>query len=93
MNYYKVHKNKKPKPILKQRTKKYVSLFPLKYALISANSAVQIRMIEAQPKGTLSNVEKATAIKQILEQNLSNVPRLIKEEKQRKFQLTKRYVK
>jgi len=93
MNYYEIHKNKKPKPILKIKRRGYVSaLVPLLY-VTSAIGLAQVEIIKSQPIPKELKYNKANAIFESVLNTTKALTNITNSEKQRRFKSTKRYVK
>jgi len=93
MNYYEIHKNKKPKPILKRKRKGYVSALVPLLCVTSAIGVSQIELIKSQP--TIANLksDKKNAIIEVVKNHVDALINITNSEKQRRFKSTKRYVK
>jgi hypothetical protein len=101
-NYFQIHKNKGPKYIRKK--KKYVSYLIAKLALLQMNSYAQIKQIQDTPipnykdpnksidKG-LIYAKRCTKIIEVIDNSTKTIIEIFKEEKQLRFQKTKRYIK
>jgi len=100
MNYFQVHKNKKPKAI-KRKSKKYVSTLKIRTALISVMGAVQVKKIISQPQpdyfkglgGHLGIMNKTLSVATQTMETYSAITKEIQKEKQIRFKKTGRYVK
>lgn len=88
-NYYSIHKNKKPKRIIKKR--KYKSLLFVKLALIQASSVSQISIINSTPFS--NKPDKAKKIIEVLQNTTKAIYNCIQAEKQIRYKNTKRYIK
>lgn len=77
VNYYSIHKNKKPKRIIKKR--KYKSLLLLKLALIQASSVSQILIINSTPSS--NKPDKAKKIIEVLQNTTKAIYNCIQAEK------------
>lgn len=90
LNYYEVHLNKKPKRLVK-KNRKYKSTIGVKLALNMASSAMQTSIIQSQPFKEYG--ERAKAIIEVINNNIKTTLKICKEEKQIRFNKTKRYIK
>ncbi len=96
-NYYEIHKNKKPNRLIKKSNRFKSMVVPLIVAT-SAISAVQIANIQSQPMSkdisvNLNKIDKLSLITEITKNKINAFSKIIKSEQQRRFKLTKRYVK
>lgn len=89
INYYSIHKNKKPKRLRKR--KKYVSFLLPKLALINSTSCIQISIIN----NTIfeNKTDRQKQIIEVLVNTTKVVANCVEAEKQIRFTETKRYIK
>lgn len=88
-NYWQVHLNKKAIKLFRKR--KHVSTLDVKLALNMANTASQIYIIQSQPFEKYP--EKAKALIEVINNSIQNTIKISNEEKQIRFNKTKRYIK
>jgi len=89
-NYYQIHKNKKPKSIEKRKV--YVDLSNIQVRLATALSLSQIQIVNSQQLfSPHSRVHKALRIADIVMNNATTIINIQKQERIRKFKITKRY--
>jgi len=93
MNYYEIHENKKPKPILKRKSKRYISALVPLLCLTSAIGLAQVEIIKSQPIVANLKTDKKNAIIEAVKNHLEALINITNSEKQRRFNDTKRYVK
>ena len=93
MNYYEIHKNKKPKSILKRKRRGYASALVPLLCITSAVGASQIEIIKSQLVKKELIPTKAKAIIETTLNTANALMRITNFEKQRRFNATKRYVK
>jgi len=88
VNYYSIHKNKKPK-ILRQK-RKYISFLKQKLILITSTSSIQISIINS----TIfeNKIDRQKKIIEILINTIKAIASCIEKEKQIRFTKTKRYI-
>lgn len=101
-NYFQIHKNKGSKRIDKK--KKYKSFLIAKLALLQMTSYAQIKQIQATPVPNYNNTNKTidkglihakrcAKIIEVIDNTTKRTIELFKQEKQLRFQKTKRYIK
>ena len=88
MNYYQIHKNKKPKRLVK-KSKRFISMVVPLVAMSNAMGLVQMKIIQSQPFAPSKPIEIAL----LATNHALAISKIIKSEKQRRFKLTKRYVR
>jgi len=93
MNYYEIHKNKKPKSIIKRKRRGYVSVLVPLLCVTSAIGMAQVSIIKSQPIPTELKSNKANAIFESVLNTTKALTNIANSEKQRRFNATKRYVK
>lgn len=92
VNYYKAHKNKRPKKLFKK--KRFKSTFGLKLSLMSCFNAQQFYITQSQPTRNESEKDnKKVSLVNICLNALISVIDILKKERLDKFKRTGRYVK
>jgi len=97
MNYYQIHKNKKPKRLVK-KSKRFISMVVPLVAMSNAMGLAQMKIIQSQPipddvNKPYTNLEKSIEIASVVINQFSALVNITKSEQQRRFKLTKRYVR
>ena len=99
MNYFQIHKNKKPKRLIKKSNKFKSIVVPLMVAS-SVLGAFQIANIQSQPipkysygdDNKIIRLNKLISITEIIKNQIEAFNKIIKSEQQRRFKTTGRYI-
>lgn len=91
MNYYKIHKNKRPKRVFRRKRGYVSAMFPL-MSITAAMSASKIAITNSQPILDYPNSKPLRLAAQAINGALAIV-KIIETEKLRRFKATGRYIK
>lgn len=91
VNYYSIHKNKKPKKLIKKL--KYRCFLGTRLALSQMNFCVQLHILKSQPSKKQQIINKHLYIVDLIVKSYETAIKLTQQEKQIRFTKTKRYIK